>query len=88
MPPLDNPIPHPRRLGEVAVAILDALREEGIKDPQFFKRKHALVRFEIPGVPGTHTYHFPCTPRSPTHFARLNAQWLKRQIADARAAAK
>ncbi len=57
-----KPIPHPRKLGACAVALLDLLRECGVTHAQFFKTHHARVEFTFIGKPIV--YHFPCTPRS------------------------
>lgn len=57
-----KPIPHPRKLGPCAVAVLDLLQENGVTYPQFFKTHHARVEFVFRGR--ELVYHFPCTPRS------------------------
>lgn len=59
---IEQPIPHPRRLGPTARAIVDMLHEHKITGAQFYKRKHARVEFEFGGRP--FVYHFACTPRS------------------------
>lgn len=56
-----KPIPHPRKLGACAIAVLDELQARGVTHPQFFKNHHARVEFEYLGRPMM--FHFPCTPR-------------------------
>jgi hypothetical protein len=78
----DKPVPHPRRLGEVAEEIIKLFAEERISGAQFFKRKHAMVRFEVAGWEIEH--HFPTSPHSPTFYAKMHIRQLKMKIAMAR----
>jgi hypothetical protein len=58
-----EPIPHPRRLGEVGRFVVDLLHEHRITNPVFTKTKHAWVEFAYGGQ--DIRLSFPCTPRDP-----------------------
>jgi len=63
-----SPIKRPRKLGEVAEAIVKLLHERRITGAQFFKSKHARVEFEHNGK--LVVFYFACTPKDPTAQAQ------------------
>lgn len=73
-----KPIPHPRRLGECAEAIVDVLAEYGITGAQFFKSRHARVEFTYRGV--AMVYRFPTTPKSSSEAAKRHRAKLVKLI--------
>lgn len=73
-----KPIPHPRRLGACAVAIMDVLDRHGIAGAEFFKPRHAVVKFEYRGH--RLTYHFPTTPRSADNACKRHSARLEKLI--------
>lgn len=71
-----KPVPHPRKLGPCAIAVLDELQLRGVTHPQFFKTHHARVEFVFAGR--ALKFYFACTPRcADTAAKRTRAQLQK-----------
>lgn len=73
-----KPIPHPRRLGQCAEAILEVLAEYRISGAQFFKNHHARVEFTFNGRALVH--HFPTTPKDGDNAAKRHRSKLIKLI--------
>lgn len=76
-----EPIPDPRRLGEVGRAVVDELHEMRITGARFYKTKHAIVEFEVGGSPVV--MHFACTPRNASQSAKQAVCRLRKLIGQA-----
>lgn len=75
---IEQPIPHPRRLGPTARAIVEFFHEHKITGAKFYKRKHARVEFIFGGK--SYIHHFPCTPRCDDASAALSTKALAKMI--------